>query len=609
MNREEYEAAVKKFLTAIRQNSAGLFVPVHRTLRVEKFGPRLAVFNTYSELSNSGDSVERYWNTLNEVAFTPACGTLSAMNLVLSAGAIDRDAHAALNRTFLCDEFLKKPSQLQADGGQQPDIEVVFTRSGILATFKALLAINSGNKEDQLDLHLIGDLVLLCNDYLGSRRLKTEKSIDDLDLLLEFLPIWELDNPRDVAYGLSRVVRMLKTHLTGNDGDVTKARKMIGLDPPSLTFDELSLDDYIGAIFGLYAHSTSLNLEAVFKNPGEGVIDPDAFVSKTNFPQEILEKFLAARSLSPEEFHKRIAASGKWEQQDFPTIINSDDFGTNTLLIKTYPLLQWTKGRTLILDSQYVSEILIYGLYWRIVDSLDSKKADVFISLWGRLLELYLYELLNHFYPQTFAMLATNVQYDGGQIDALLDLGPDVILFEFKASLLKDATKHKRDRQVFEKEIGLKFIQNQSGAPKALRQLANAAVAIRNETVKTTIKPERLFPVLVGYEPTLETFSMNTYLHEKFRPFISAKENEVSVLPLTVMSVDEFEGVLPNIQAATFTWPELLGERFDHDRVRAFSIHQTVHDLCQKKGAEIQRNQFLLDQFESIFKEIASRYH
>jgi hypothetical protein len=146
---------------------------------------------------------------------------------------------------------------------------VVFTRAGILASFKALLAIHSNDKEDQLDLHLIGDLALLCNDHLGSKKLKTEEKIDDIDLLLEFLPTWELDNPRNIAYGLSRVVRMLKTHLPSNDGDVTKARTSIGLDPSTLTFDELALDDYIAAIFGLYAHSTSLNLEAVFKNPSE----------------------------------------------------------------------------------------------------------------------------------------------------------------------------------------------------------------------------------------------------------------------------------------------------------------------------------------------------
>lgn len=609
MHREEYEDAVRKFLSAIRQNSPGLYLPIHRNLHGEKFGPRLAVFSTYSELSDAGDSVEKFWETLNNVSFIPACGTLSAINLVLSAGAIDQKAHAALNRTFLRDEYLKKPSRLQKEGAPAPDIEVVFTRAGILANFKALLGIHPNAEGDQLAFHLIGDLTLLCNDYLGSKKLKTEKKIDDIDLLLEFLPTWELDNPRDVAYGLSRVVRMLKTHLPGNDADVAKARTVISLDPGALTFDELALDDYIAAIFGIYAHSTSLNLEAVFKNPSEGVIDPKTFVSKTKFPQELLEKFLAARSLSPDEFQKRIADSGKWEKKDFSENISPDDFGSNTLLIKTYPLLQWTKGRTLILDSQYVSEILIYGLYWRIVDSLDPKKAEVFISLWGRLLELYLYDLLSHFYPQASAILATNVEYDDGQIDAFLDFGPDLVILEFKASLFRDATKHKRDRQLFEEEIGRKFIQNQKGAPKALRQLANAATAIRNQTVKTIMKPKRIFPVLVGYEPTLETFSMNSYLHEKFRSFISANENDVNVLPLTVMSVDEFESVLPNIEAATFTWPELLCERFDHDRVKAFSVHQTVYDLCRRKGAEIRRNQFLLDQFESIFTEIASRYH
>lgn len=36
--------------------------------------------------------------------------------------------------------------------------------------------------------------------------------------------------------------------------------------------------------------------------------------------------------------------------------------------------------------------------------------------------------------------------YDTGQIDALLDFGSDIIVLEFKASLLRDETKHKRDR-------------------------------------------------------------------------------------------------------------------------------------------------------------------
>jgi len=64
---------------------------------------------------------------------------------------------------------------------------------------------------------LIGDLTLLCNDFVGGTYLKGEpKRVEDLHLLIEFLATWELDNPRDVAYALTRVVRMIKTYLPGD---------------------------------------------------------------------------------------------------------------------------------------------------------------------------------------------------------------------------------------------------------------------------------------------------------------------------------------------------------------------------------------------------------
>ena len=62
------------------------------------------------------------------------------------------------------------------------------------------------------------------------------------------------------------------------------------------------------------------------------------------------------------------------------------------------------------------------------------------------------------------------------------------------------------------------------------------------------------------------------------------------------------------LQPGAITWPELLNERFDRNRVRDFSVHQTLHDLSIKKKVEIARNKFLLDGFDDIFAEIARRY-
>jgi hypothetical protein len=322
----------------------------------------------------------------------------------------------------------------------------------------------------------------------------------------------------------------------------------------------------------------------------------------------MFEQFLNARSLPLEDFREKITGGAGWDKASFLTAIESDQFATDTLAIKTHPLLRLSNGRVLILDIQYVSELLIYGLYWRIVGSLARKQGDKFISLWGRLFELYLCDLFGHFYPAAAQVLSTDVSYKGGQIDALLDFGEDVVIFEFKASLLKDGTKKSRDLKLFEEEVTEKFIETRKKEPKALRQLANAATALRNGVVKTAVKPKRIYPVLIGYEPILESFFMNTYLQERFREFVPKTGNDVVVQPVTAMSVDELEHLLPYAQAGAFTWKELLTERFNRDRVKGLSVHQTLYDLCQKKNVAVKRNMFLLQGFDEIFTAILARY-
>jgi len=39
--------------------------------------------------------------------------------------------------------------------------------------------------------------------------------------------------------------------------------------------------------------------------------------------------------------------------------------------------------------------------------------------------------MLGHFYPAASQILSADVGYEGGQIDALLDFGTDVVIFEF----------------------------------------------------------------------------------------------------------------------------------------------------------------------------------
>ncbi len=360
----------------IQSSGPGLYIPIIRGRPVEKLGPRLAVFRSYSEISKDDDAAEKYWETVQEIPRDAALATLSAINLINALAPTDPQAHGALNRTFIREEYLRQLAELQKEKGPQPDLHVVFSRGGILANLKALIGCLSENgAEKALDLHLIGDLSLLCNDFVGSTYLKEEpEQVDDIHLLIEFIATWELDNPRDVAYALTRVERMIKTYLPSADPIIAKLRTDIGLNPKALQYDGLELDDYIAIIFGIYGHTKRFDVEAIFRKPGEVIIDPKTFVSKTHFPQDKFEHFLNERSLSLTDYRERLTGGKEWDKKAFSDLVKTDQFSTDTLPFKTYPLLRWTDGRVLILDPQYVSDLLIYGLYWRIVDNLDDKK-------------------------------------------------------------------------------------------------------------------------------------------------------------------------------------------------------------------------------------------
>ena len=51
-----------------------------------------------------------------------------------------------------------------------------------------------------------------------------------------------------------------------------------------------------------------------------------------------------------------------------------------------------------------------------------------------------------------------------------------------------------------------------------------------------------------------------------------------------------------------------MTERFDVDKVKGLSVHQTLYDLCQQKGVAAERNMFLLQGFDTSFSDILSKY-
>lgn len=89
---------IKRILKGASVNTLGFYGSYSDECSSGEIWPRLVVFSTYSELSDAGDSIEKYRQTLNTIPFRSACGTLSAINLILSGGVVDPEAHKAANK-------------------------------------------------------------------------------------------------------------------------------------------------------------------------------------------------------------------------------------------------------------------------------------------------------------------------------------------------------------------------------------------------------------------------------------------------------------------------------------------------------------------------------
>lgn len=272
---------------------------------------------------------------------------------------------------------------------------------------------------------------------------------------------------------------------------------------------------------------------------------------------------------------------------------------------RQYPILRLNGTRAVILDIQFLVDLLTAGVYWSLFDRLPSEQRKTFKQLWGRLFELYAVGLLREFYPSASGILRADMRYGDGQIDAFLDYADEVFVFEIKSSLLTEAAKRTGSREVFEADVNRKFVRNEEGKPKAIIQLVNSCRAIMSDRVVTAVKPRRIYPVLVSDEPVVEAFCFNQYLNEVFQRGLGS---DTVIQLLTVMSINEFEEALAYVSRGALGWGELFRARFVGSQVDPLSAHQTIYNLRQTRGFERCLNQVLLNRLDQVFEIIKARY-
>jgi hypothetical protein len=579
--------------------NSGVLIPAPSPIPASpKGGPALCVYLRYSDIAaGTQDLEQRYWDLLQQTPVVNGIGVLATINGILSEYRMGHaEVHRTLNERFLSPDLRVKVSEYQPGG---PAFAGVFNKVGCLQLMRHLIVYGDRSMtSDDKDVAALGELLLLTNQFIQPEFQPVQAS--NLGLLLQFLPIWDVCNPRDLAYTLSRMYTILREILPGKDAQVPKLASKIGIDPATITIDGLSLDDFLSAIFGLYSYGRKMD------SPTQAQFDMREVFSKVGFPSGVLETLVNARARTLSEFAQRLSNDKPATREVFVDELRRRAFLSESLnVFRTFPLFRVDSNRVLILDLQFLVELLTSGVYWSLFDSLPTGSRDTFRELWGRLFELYTVGLLHDFYPSTSGILTADLEHETGQVDALLDFGPDVLVFEVKASLLTELAKRRVDEAEFLKDFNRKFVRNEKSAPKAVLQLVASCKALADGTIRTATEPGRIYPIFVSDEPAVETFFFNTFMNEIFQQELS---NSPKVQPLTAMSINNLEELLPYVSENAFSWTELLRSRFIGKEVGTFSVHQAIYDLARSKGLPPIRNQAIRKTFDQVWSIIKSRY-
>src|SRR5207245_2448697 len=114
-------------------------------------------------------------------------------------------------------------------------------------------------------------------------------------------------------------------------------------------------------------------------------------------------------------------------------------------------------------------------------------------------------------------------KFRGGEIDAILDFGEYIIIFEFKHFLLTHDVKYSRSGALLEDALRERLFVNRAGRPKAIRQLITSAAAVRSGEIptlrgRTNSFPQAapIFPVIVVADQALEAPFVNVFCNKLF---------------------------------------------------------------------------------------------
>jgi hypothetical protein len=554
-------------------------------------GPSLIVYDTIAEATSGlTDLPAALVARLGVCNLAQTLAVISNVNArLLHDGMGNEELHRRLEADLVFPELLARLQPVRATRTGQSS--VIFTRRSLLLLAKIALGVQRSELGGEFDQREIGTCVLILNELLQP----TVAQSDEL-LIVDMMANWDLFMPADVPHVMARFRLIVRHLLTSTHPTVARAREQLGLG--NLLFDGLTFDEFQGLLIGVFG--IIANAVGKWEAP---VITIEPPLPRFVGGETAVRAFFATRSHALESFSDW-RSGGSWTLTRLRELLADPIFLHDLTAFRQRPFVA-IEDRYCLPDYHLAFERLTFGSYWTIFDALSGNQRLQFSGAWGLAFEEYVLSLFAASYPAS-AVLAKiftpNIRFSSGEIDGVLDFGDHVVALEVKSTLLPVLIRAARDPNAFATWVQDRLVgteQERGG----LRQLAGATAAIRDGLLGG---PRGVvYPVLVTDELSFQSLGVNRYLDAIFR---GLAPSDRGIRPLTVITTDELEKLLPCITDGLVTWCGVLDRRAA-DRDGWMWVGQALIDELVALGRtdQVRRHDVLVQEYHVFLRGLKGR--
>lgn len=430
---------------------------------------------------------------------------------------------------------------------------VIFFQAQLRFIAAELIRMSPTPSEDlpEIPNDHVGELLVRAGELLYQPHPKPIEPLDGIaNLVVQFLPLYEIDSPTDPAILLLRFYIFLTINIPRLSPELRT------FDVPQLFEKQFgfSLRAYCEFVFLFLMHGLIVREKKsveVAINSGLGVSSfQHAAVS-----QDLIQQIFKAVSFSLDNMQDGKVPSG---YADFE-------------FLRDHPYFEHHQ-ELFCLDYEYAVGKLESGALWRVLKALPRDKQLPYLSFWGHVFEDYVAWLFETYAPTRLNTFYSSPRYENASAnqicDAIVVCGSTAVLIEAKLATCPAHVRYSGDYAKMKAFLEDRLVcgtDRKVGVAQLLQAIETLTSLPEAQLPKWLRGIKKFIPAIITKDDLGSSWMVNTYLNARFKEQVNRKKHrDYTVVPLVSMSVSTLERTVSAMRKIPFS--AILENRIRSDK-------------------------------------------